>query len=155
MPTEVTIQGLTFSYEPRYFPGHTIDEGEAKALNQAMKENVRNNFAGKVKAFQEGAVDEAIIRASFEEYIASYKFSDRVVERQSTNKVEQIHMKLVKEVAEAACRKNNTTFSALTPARQEAFLATIKAKKPELLEEAQRRFAQLQAISSDALEDVE
>lgn len=155
MPTEVTIQGITFSYEPRYAEGHVLNEGEAKALNQTMKENIRNNFAQKVKAFQEGAVGEDIIRASFEDYVANYKFSDRQIERQPANKVEQIHNKLLKEVAEALCRKNNTTFKELSESRQDALLETLRARRPELLDEAKRRFEQLQSISADALEDVE
>lgn len=155
MPVEVTIQGLTFTYEPRYSAGHTLDEGEAKALNQVMKENLRNNFAQKVSAFQEGAVSEEIIQASFAEYVEKYRFSDRQTVERPTNKVEQIHSKLIREMAEAVCRRNKTTFKDLSEARQEALLETIRASKPELLEEAKRRFEQLQSITAAALEDVQ
>jgi hypothetical protein len=48
MPT-ITIQGYEFPVHPRYKAGHTLSEPEAEALNQALWDNLRNNFTNKIK----------------------------------------------------------------------------------------------------------
>jgi hypothetical protein len=42
--TTITIQGYEFPVHPRYKAGHTLSEPEAEALNQALWDNLRNNF---------------------------------------------------------------------------------------------------------------
>lgn len=46
---QITIQGLTFDVDDKYAEGHIVTANEANALNQTRAENLRNNFAGKVK----------------------------------------------------------------------------------------------------------
>lgn len=49
-PFQIVIAGLEFLVQPRYAAGHVLLENEATALNQTYAENLRNNFASKVKA---------------------------------------------------------------------------------------------------------
>ena len=71
----ILIQGLEFSVPAPYNPGpHELTEGEAKTLNQTLAENLRNNFAGKMK---DGAIPEAELDSKFAEYAASYAFGVR------------------------------------------------------------------------------
>lgn len=77
---EITIQGVTFAATQPYAEGHVVTEAEAKALNQVRAENLRNNFASKVKAAKgdaESLTDAQIaeLSAEFAEYDASYVFT--------------------------------------------------------------------------------
>lgn len=57
---DITIQGVVFSVAQPYAAGTVeLTEAEANALNQTRAENIRNNFAGKVKAAREDAVKAA------------------------------------------------------------------------------------------------
>lgn len=76
----ITIQGLDFEASTPYAEGHVCTEAEAKALNQTRLENLRNNFASKIKAAK-GEADEVpadaleSLRAEFAEYDAGYIFT--------------------------------------------------------------------------------
>jgi hypothetical protein len=48
-----TIKGQTFTMLPRYAEGHICTAGEAAALNQTLRENVRNNLADKPNLTQQ------------------------------------------------------------------------------------------------------
>ena len=72
MPT-ITIQKQLFNVPNRYAAGHVLTEGEANALNQTYHENLRNNFAGRVK---EGG-DHATLQTELDAYAASYQFGER------------------------------------------------------------------------------
>ena len=47
---QIIIQGVTFNVPTPYAEGHVLATNEASALNQLLHENLRNNFASKVKA---------------------------------------------------------------------------------------------------------
>ena len=77
---KVTIAGTIFSLTDTYSEGHTINAMEAKALNQTRAENIRNNFADKVKKAQGDAAsltDEqvAALQSELDTYASSYEFS--------------------------------------------------------------------------------
>lgn len=75
----IEILGVEFSVTMPYDAGHTINEAEAKVLNQTRRENLGNNFRAKVKAFNdndEGAassIDE--LQSQFAELDAAYVFT--------------------------------------------------------------------------------
>lgn len=83
-PTEqITIQGVEFTAPVLYFEGHVLTENEAGVLNQTLHENLRNNFAGRVKAAKEEAekngteIDLGSLHSAFAEYAAGYQFGVR------------------------------------------------------------------------------
>lgn len=77
----ITIQGLNFDVTAPYGEGHQITEAEAKALNQVRAENIRNNFAKRIKDAKEKHGDELPqevvqeLTAAVAEYDASYEFT--------------------------------------------------------------------------------
>lgn len=76
----ITIQGLDFEASQPYAAGHTVTEAEAKALNQVRAENLRNNFAAKIKAAKgeaEALTDEQLLQltSDFAAYDAAYQFT--------------------------------------------------------------------------------
>ena len=73
---QVQIASETYSVPEPFNAGHTCTENEAAALNQLLAENVRNNFAGKVKKAQEDN-QPAPDQSTLDEYVASYEFGVR------------------------------------------------------------------------------
>lgn len=77
----ITIQGLNFDVTAPYEAGHTVTEAEAKALNQTRAENIRNNFAKRVKDAKEKHGEELPqdvvneLNAAVSEYDAAYEFT--------------------------------------------------------------------------------
>lgn len=74
----IIIQGLEFTASLPYLAGHTLTDAEARALNQVRLENIRNNFATKVKASTdkaEGSIPPDQLSAKFAEFEAAYSFS--------------------------------------------------------------------------------
>lgn len=82
MSETIVIQGLEFNVPAPYVAGHVLSENEASALNGLLHENLRNNFAAKVKKAREGvpegeAVDIAALQAELDTYASTYEFNVR------------------------------------------------------------------------------
>jgi hypothetical protein len=75
---QITIQGQTFKVPIRYSAGHALTEGEASALNQTYHENLRNNFANKVRDGVEAGLSTAILQQQLDDYAQEYQFGQRV-----------------------------------------------------------------------------
>lgn len=79
-PRNVTIQGAVFELADVYAEGHVCSPMEAKALNQTRSENIRNNFAGRVKEAKgdaESLPDAAKnkLQTELNDYATKYEFS--------------------------------------------------------------------------------
>lgn len=75
---EYTIAKQKFTMWKPFAAGSTINENEAIALNQTFAENVRNNFAAKVKEHVEaGSFDTDAMQAELNAYMESYEFGVR------------------------------------------------------------------------------
>lgn len=80
MPKQITIQGVVVEVAEPYAEGHTVNEAEAKALNQVRSENIRNNMAKTVKEEVEkagGDTEKATkaVQKLVTEYDNSYEFT--------------------------------------------------------------------------------
>jgi len=147
---DLTISGRHFTFEPRYAAGPVdLTEGEARALNQVMKENLRNNFASQLKALEAvGSSDEAI-QAAFAQYVEQYKFSDRASERAPADKVSQMVRSMAEEILRAACVKNGINYKDLPDdTRQGALEAILATEGQALRAEAERRLSVATNISA-------
>ena len=76
MTEQITIAGHSFNVPVRYEEGHELTAGEASALNQTYHENLRNNFAKKVKDAGE-TPDLAALQAELDAYAEAYAFGVR------------------------------------------------------------------------------
>lgn len=78
---EITIQKKTFKMlsevSNRYKAGHVLNENEAGVLNQTLAENLRNNFASKVRDGVEAGVDDETLQQQFDDYATDYEFGVR------------------------------------------------------------------------------
>jgi hypothetical protein len=73
-----TIAGKTFTIVQPFAEGHPLTGGQASALNQVFAENMRNNFAGKVKeAVDAGTFDADVFQGQLDDYMADYEFGVR------------------------------------------------------------------------------
>jgi hypothetical protein len=74
----VVINGFTFSYRKRFFPGHVCTVAEANVLNQQLKKNLRRNFAVSVPLLANGGIVREEIATqiiqAFREYESTYTF---------------------------------------------------------------------------------
>lgn len=74
----ITIAGETFTVPMPYKEGHVLSANEASALNQTHSENLRNNFASKVKLAKENKTfDLEMLQSELDEYAEEYEFGVR------------------------------------------------------------------------------
>ena len=86
----ITIANTEYSIPQPFAEGHVCSLNEAKALNQLLAENCRNNFAEKVKKAEDGNKPS---QEDFEKYVAGYEFGVRSVT--SSDPVEKEMRKIV------------------------------------------------------------
>jgi len=74
---QITIQGQTFRVPLRYKEGDVLKANEAGALNQTYHENLRNNFASKVRDGLEANVTLEVLQQQLDDYANDYQFGVR------------------------------------------------------------------------------
>jgi hypothetical protein len=149
---QITISGKTFNVPLRYEEGHELSAGEAAALNQMLHENLRNNFATRVKkAIDNGGFDQVALQSEFDKYAEQYQFGSRA------RGGPRIADPILKE-ARAICRlKIDSSLKAKGMSIRDVTkkaLATKMAEliqRPDILELARQRVAELQAIAAEDL----
>lgn len=79
MATSVALKILEtegFTVTLPYDAGHSINEAEAKVLNQTRKENLGNNFRPKVRAYEDAIAEGKDPEVTLDELIAAFKDLD-------------------------------------------------------------------------------
>lgn len=106
--TEITIAGETFRVPQPYTAGVVLNANEASALNQTYAENLRNNFASKVKAAQEaGTFEHDVLQGSLDDYANDYEFGVRTGGGRSGDPVQVEAMAIARELVRKAIAKAN------------------------------------------------
>lgn len=95
---KIIIAGGEFTIPQPFEAGHVCTEGEARALNQLLAENVRNNMAAKVKAGTATADDVLA-------YAKGYEFSVASVPQAKLDPVENECRKLARAAIKAELGK--------------------------------------------------
>ncbi len=62
----ITIQGANFNAPQPYDEGHVLTVNEASALNQVFAENLRNNFAARIKRSAEETPPKVLTQEDFD-----------------------------------------------------------------------------------------
>lgn len=169
---EITIQGLTFSY-PRPYTAGTIEltEGEASQLNQVLGENLRNNYAAKIRAHIEeyrkannlpedqeiGAdvLDKDQLDTEFAELAEKYEFGVRQssgVARAPADPVGKEAHRIAWDRVKAALTKKGIKLDSVSKEQKAGFISQVLDKYPEIREEAQRRVNEAASIAVEDLE---
>lgn len=153
---------MVFSVEPPYEQGHVLTEVEAGVLNQTYAENLRNNFAPKIKAArvavaqrttgkaEKDLTDEDIesitndqldidaLRAEFAEYAKTYEFGARVGGR-ILDPVERELWNIAEASLKNALRQNNIKLNSVSRDQMDKLVSELIESKPEFRAEAERR----------------
>lgn len=164
----LTVQGIAFPLPtaPKYSEGHVLSSIEASVLNQTWAENIRNNWAGRVKATlkakglgENPAADtipaEVIseLTTEFGGYAAAYEFAMRTA-RQPLDPVEHLARKLAKDVVLSALRGKGYDVKSLPAEQLEGYITAILEKKPELRKEAVRRIKETKKVAESVFADL-
>lgn len=162
----IQIQGLPFVVEQPYAEGHVLTAPEAGALNQTYAENLRNNFAGRIKtkldakekamkeAGEEGAAvfsQEEIeeLQVEFAKFADEYEFAGKRSTRAPVDPVAREAFKIAKGIVTAHCKKKDLDPKTIANFDQ---LVEQVAAKAEIQDAARRRVAELQSVGSDLID---
>lgn len=132
----IQIAGVEVTVSTPYAEGQTINEHEARALNQTRAENIGNNFRAAIKAAiegKEGAKPLETVLAELAEYDKNYVFSaGRVGGGSSMTPLEKMKLKLARNwlVAKLKAEKS-MTLKAYTEEVGEAQVESILEKVME------------------------
>lgn len=163
----VVIQGHTFNIAQPFAEGSVLNANEAAAMNQLLAENIRNNFAGKVKSAKvavagENASKEEIeaaeigdteldaLQTELTNYVSSYEFGVR--KTRSGGSGTSAFEKLVYRVAEEALRaKVKEAGKKVTDIADDVWEAAVDklAASENIKAEAQRRMEAKKAAAND------
>ncbi len=169
--TEITIQGLAFEVDLPYAAGeHVLTAGEANALNQTRAENLRNNFAPKVKkameeyrkanGLEDGAefpitnLDHDALIAEFTAYAGEYEFSTRAGgggSRVPTDPVGKEAHRIAWDKIKAALTKQGIKIDSVGKEKKDELIKAALVKYPAITEEAKRRVESAAEIALDGL----
>lgn len=131
--TEITIAGRNFMVDSPYTEGHRLNANEAAALNQVLHENLRNNFAKRVK-------DGTAGQAELDAYAQTYQFGVRTGGGgRVSDPVERRALELAKAAVEAGIRKSNRKPSDYSAAQITDAARRVLETHPEFRERARQQ----------------
>lgn len=141
---ELTINSYPFTVMERYEEGHEITAGEASALNQTMRENIRNNLAKK-----EGLTQEQV-----DAYATEYQFGVRTPGTgRTTDPVISEFMRLARQKIKDALKAAGK--SADAEAINTAAKSMIGTPRGEpLMALARQRVEEAKSVAAESLADL-
>lgn len=156
MSEQITIAGEVFSAPVRYEEGHELTAGEASALNQTFHENLRNNFAKKVKdAKESGSFDLDALQAEFDKYAEEYQFGVRTGGGGAPrDPVMAEAMNIAKQKVRTALKLKGVKVSDVQASAITEAAKAVLSKYPEIIELAKQRVAEAQAAAADDLSEL-
>lgn len=152
---QITIAGEVFNAPLRYEEGHELTAGEAGALNQTYHENLRNNFAKRVKdAKENGGFNLEVLQTEFDEYAKEYVFGVRTGGGPVRDPVMAEAMTIAKSRVRAAIKAKGIKQTDVTAAAVTEAARKFIAKNPQILEQARQRVEEAQAAATADLDDL-
>jgi len=153
----ITIAKHEFEVPSPYAAGHVLNENEAAALNQTFKENLRNNFAPKVKAKatnEDESVRElteqevAELQNELDTIAASYEFGVRGSrgESASLSPIEKHTRKVAHEALMGMLKAKNIKLKDVSEEKYEELISKI-SEKEEIKNAAQMRLDQEETLA--------
>lgn len=153
---QITIAGHAFNVPVRYEEGHELTAGEASALNQTYHENLRNNFANKVKAAGASA-DLAALQTELDAYANEYSFGVRSGGGGATrdpvmSEAMRMAKKQLGDLIRASGKKVSDYESSLITEKAKELLA--RPQGAQIMEVARARVEEQKALASSDLGDL-
>ena len=162
-PTQVIlIQGREFEVPMPFEEGHVLTAGEASALNQVFAENVRNNFATRLKRWEEARDAAKAEGKEFSEpepsqedlnkYMADYEFGvRRPGQRTSTDPVETEALALALAKVKEAVLKQGKTLKEVGAEKLRELAADAVERVPAFRERA-RQIVEARKAAAEGLD---
>lgn len=175
MTQSITVQGLVFNVPAPYAEGHTLTTAEAAVLNQTFGENLRNNFAARVRSAKEAQIkaqglaedtdlktitlDEQTLetlKGEFAEYAAGYSFSGKRQTRTPVDPVLREATKIAREMITSSLAKRTPPVKVkdLPDGKMDELVRNLLSKRPDITEEAKRRVDAVKAVAEAAMDDL-
>ena len=153
----VTVAGKTFKMPVIFSAGDeiTLTEGQASQFNQVFHENIRNNFAKKVKEASEKAeFDQEAFQAQIDKYADEYEFGTRKAggPRVPSDPVAKEALRIAIDAISNSLRSAGKKPSDFKNLKEVA--AQLVERKPEITEKARQIVAERQAVAGESLGDV-
>jgi len=155
--SDLTIQGITFQAPDRYTEGHVMSAGEAMALNQTFHENLRNNFAARIKKVKDEsgeltAEQTAQFIADFAAYAEDYEFAGRRTAAPRVDPVEREAMSIARNKLFEVMRAKGQDPKSLPKEKVGEVVAAILEKNPQIRELARERINAAKSLAIDTLD---
>jgi hypothetical protein len=144
----VGIQGVVLTIAQPFTEGHTCTGNEAAALNQLLKENVRNNQAPAVKKADDEKVPKTKIQADLDTYVNGYEFGIRRA-GSTLDPIEREALSLAKEKVREAMARKGLKLSEVKAADITAKAQATVEKYPQFREKAKQIVASRKMDISD------
>lgn len=153
----ITIQGAKFQVPSPFTVGYTLQsDGEAAALNQVYAENLRNNFASKVKEKKNGDAElpEDVVlelQRQLEEYAGKYAFGVRSGRGPAKDPLDKEMVRLARDDYVAAFRAKYSR----APDKEmiaEAIEKLLDAKREDYATRARRILRERQKTAESVME---
>lgn len=135
---QYTIAGKTFNVFQPYAEGHVLTSNEAASMNQTFAENVRNNFAKRVKeASDAGTFDQDMFQSQLDDYMDSYEFGQRTGGGgRVSDPVEAEALRIAKDKVRQSLAKQGKKVADYTTAAITQAAKDVLAKYPQIRETA-------------------
>lgn len=142
---ELTIAKHSFTVMDKFEEGHELTAGEASALNQTLRENVRNNLSKK----------ESLTQEQVDAYAAEYEFGVRTAGAggRTSDPVMSEYLRMAKAKIKDLLKSKGK--------KADAEQINVAAKNlldkdlgKQLWALAQQRVAEQQSLAADALDDI-
>lgn len=156
---EITISEVVLKVISPFSEGQVLTAEMANVLNQTLAENLRNNFAGVVKAAKETAggfdkVDVSDLQKQLNEYTKEYEFGARRQAGVAVNPIEKIAISLARDAVKKALTKAGKVVKDY-PAEQLLELAKAAVQKnPAFMASAEKVYEAKKAAGQETLLDI-
>jgi|ETNvirnome_6_100_1030635.scaffolds.fasta_scaffold00132_13 hypothetical protein len=153
----LTIAKTSFTIPAPFAEGHAVTANEAAALNQLLAENIRNNFAKRVKEGGEAdpPVAADVLQAELDQYVTEYEFGvRRSGGGRSSDPVEVEAMSIARDKVKDALRAKGYKLADISAGRITELASEYLEKNPQWRETAKSVVEQRNATADEVLEDI-
>jgi hypothetical protein len=159
MAEQITIEGHMFNVPIRYEEGHELTANEASALNQTFHENLRNNFAKKVKDRKVDGqeLDEDVLaelQTQLDDYADKYEFGARTGGGGVRDPIMSEAMNISRGKVLEHLRSKGIKRKDVDAKKVTEYAKALVAKNPKIMELARARVAETQAAAAAELDSI-
>lgn len=145
----VTIQGSQFTIPAPFMAGHVVNDNQAAALNQLFAENIRNNFASKMKSAKEKG-EPIPGQTELDRYAASYEFGVRATPAAKLSPVEREARAIAAAEVDRLLKAQSIAKKSLPEGKYDELIDRLLAKYPAIMEQAEKIVAARTSVIEDS-----